>query len=80
MEVSGQLHTPASWPPGKQPPVSIGYEAGFALVLVWWRVNLITPSKNRTQVEIWNIIETKGITKLDVSQCASSPSIIIVIK
>jgi hypothetical protein len=28
MEVSGQLHAPAVLPTGKQPLVSIGYEAG----------------------------------------------------
>jgi hypothetical protein len=30
MEVSGQLHVPAALPPGKEPPVSTGYEAGWA--------------------------------------------------
>jgi hypothetical protein len=29
MEVSGQLHAPAALPPGKEPLVSIGYEAGW---------------------------------------------------
>jgi hypothetical protein len=28
MEVSGQLHYPAALPPGKDPPVPIGYEMG----------------------------------------------------
>jgi hypothetical protein len=28
-EVSGQLHAPASLPPGKEPPVHIGKEAGW---------------------------------------------------
>jgi hypothetical protein len=28
--MSGQLHTPAALPPGKQYPVPIGYEAGWA--------------------------------------------------
>jgi hypothetical protein len=27
MEVSGQLHAPASLPQGKEPPLPIGYEA-----------------------------------------------------
>jgi hypothetical protein len=29
MEVSGQLHAPAALPLGKEPPVSIGQEAGW---------------------------------------------------
>jgi hypothetical protein len=30
MEVSGQLHEPAALPPGKEPLVPIGWEAGWA--------------------------------------------------
>jgi hypothetical protein len=30
MGVSGQLHAPAALPPGKEPLVPIGYEAGWA--------------------------------------------------
>jgi hypothetical protein len=30
MEVSGQLHAPAALPPEKEPPVPLGYEAGWA--------------------------------------------------
>jgi hypothetical protein len=30
MEVSGQLHAPDDLPPGKETPVHIGYEAGWA--------------------------------------------------
>jgi hypothetical protein len=30
MEVSGQLHAPDALPPGKEPPVPIGQEAGWA--------------------------------------------------
>jgi hypothetical protein len=30
MEVSGQLHAPAALPPGKEPLVPIGWEAGWA--------------------------------------------------
>jgi hypothetical protein len=30
MEVSGQLHTPDVLPPGKEPPVPNGKEAGWA--------------------------------------------------
>jgi hypothetical protein len=39
MEVSSQLHTPTALPPGKEPPVPIGQEAGWAPGLVWtlWR-------------------------------------------
>jgi hypothetical protein len=30
LEVSGQLHAPAALSPGKEPPVPIGQEAGWA--------------------------------------------------
>jgi hypothetical protein len=37
--MSGQVHTSTSLPPGKEPQVRIGYEAGWAPQLVWtmWR-------------------------------------------
>jgi len=35
MEVSGQLHIPATLPLGKEPLVPIGEEAGCAPELVW---------------------------------------------
>jgi hypothetical protein len=38
MEVSGQLHAPAALPPGKEPLVPIGYEAGWAPEPVWMRL------------------------------------------
>jgi hypothetical protein len=39
LEVSGQLHTPAALPPGKEPPVPIREEIGWAPEPVWttWR-------------------------------------------
>jgi hypothetical protein len=37
MEVSGQLHDTAALPPGKELPVPIGYEAGWAPESVWLR-------------------------------------------
>jgi hypothetical protein len=37
MEVSGQLHAPAALPPGKEPLVPIGQEAGWAPEPVWMR-------------------------------------------
>jgi hypothetical protein len=39
MEVSGQLHASADLPPGKEPPVPIRYETGWAPDQVWttWR-------------------------------------------
>jgi hypothetical protein len=39
LEVTGQLHAPAALPPGKEPPVTIGKEAGWAPEPVWttWR-------------------------------------------
>jgi hypothetical protein len=41
LEVSGQLHAPAALPPGKEPPVPIGLETGWAPEPVWttWREN-----------------------------------------
>jgi hypothetical protein len=35
MEVSGQFHVPADLPPGKAPPESIRWEAGWAPESVW---------------------------------------------
>jgi hypothetical protein len=35
MKVSGQIHAPAALSPGKEPPVPVGYEAGWAQDLVW---------------------------------------------
>jgi hypothetical protein len=37
--MSGQLHAPAVLPPGKEPPVPIGWEFGLAPEPVWttWR-------------------------------------------
>jgi hypothetical protein len=39
LEVSGQFHAPVASPPGKEPPVPIGYEAGWAPKPAWttWR-------------------------------------------
>jgi hypothetical protein len=37
MDVSGQLHAPAALSPGKELPVSIGYEAKWAPEPVWTR-------------------------------------------
>jgi hypothetical protein len=43
--VSGHLHAPAALLPGKEPPVPIGQEAGWAPELVWtiWRKLLTLP-------------------------------------
>jgi hypothetical protein len=38
MEVSGQVHTPAGLPPGKDALVLIGWEAGLAPEPVWTRL------------------------------------------
>jgi hypothetical protein len=40
MEVSGQVHIPAALPPGKEPLVPIGQEAGWVPEPFWtrWRV------------------------------------------
>jgi hypothetical protein len=38
MEVSGQIHAPAALPPGKEPLVTTGKEAGWAPDPVWTAV------------------------------------------
>jgi hypothetical protein len=49
MEMSGELHAPASLPPGMQPPVPIVWEAGRASEPVWtlWEQFLVFTA-NRT--------------------------------
>jgi hypothetical protein len=37
MGVSGQFYAPAALPPGKEPLVLIGYEAGWTPEPVWMR-------------------------------------------
>jgi hypothetical protein len=49
MVVSGQLHTPTALPPGKEPLVPIGEEAGWAsepFWMRWWKFP--APTRNRT--------------------------------
>jgi len=51
MEVNGQLHTPASLPPGKDPSGPIRQEAGWATESVWtrWkREKFPSPAGNQT--------------------------------
>jgi hypothetical protein len=53
MEVSGQLHPPAALPPGKGPPVSIGFEDRWAPEPVWTRrlrAKSSFPAGNQTSV------------------------------
>jgi len=53
MQVSGQLHAPTALSPGKEPPVPIAQEAGWALKLVWmwWqKENIPVPVRNQTPV------------------------------
>jgi hypothetical protein len=47
---SGQLHAPTVLPPGKQPPVPIGQEAGWSSEPVWtlWRRENLPSAGNRT--------------------------------
>jgi hypothetical protein len=35
LEVSGQLHVPADLLPGKEPTVTVGWEAGWVLEAFW---------------------------------------------
>jgi hypothetical protein len=37
MKTSGQLHVPAALPPGKEPLIPIGYEAGWVPEPFWTR-------------------------------------------
>jgi hypothetical protein len=49
--VSGQLHAPVALPPGKEPLVSIGQEAGWTpepFWTRWWREKFPAPAGNRT--------------------------------
>jgi hypothetical protein len=53
MEVSDQLHAPATFPQGKQPPVPIRQEDGWAPELVltlWTRGRSLASSGNQTPV------------------------------
>jgi hypothetical protein len=53
MEVSGQIHTSAALPLGKEPAIPIGEEAGWDPESVWsWcrRVKFPTPVGNRTPI------------------------------
>jgi hypothetical protein len=50
MEVTGQLHGPAALPPGKEPLLHIGQEAGWAPQPVWtpwWGEKLLAPTETR---------------------------------
>jgi hypothetical protein len=49
--VNGQLHAPATLPPGKSPPVPIEYEAGWASESVWtqWRRERSSHAANQTR-------------------------------
>jgi hypothetical protein len=51
MEVSSQLHAPATLPPGKEPLLPIGYEAGWAsepFGTRWCREKFPAPARNGT--------------------------------
>jgi hypothetical protein len=51
MEVNGQLHALVALPPGKEPPVSIGQEAGWVpepVSTLWSRDKTHAPAGNRT--------------------------------
>jgi hypothetical protein len=51
MEMSGQFHAPAALPPGKEPRIHVGYEAGWVpepFWTRWWREKFPAPAGNRT--------------------------------
>jgi hypothetical protein len=72
MELSGQLHAPAVLSPGKQPPVPIGQENGWAPVPVWtlWGKTLPLPG-----IEPWSSRDSSvGIALgYDLESCSSLP-------
>jgi hypothetical protein len=50
-EASGQIHASAALPPGKEPPLYIGYEAGWApepVCTLWRRKKSLAPAWNQT--------------------------------
>jgi hypothetical protein len=47
VEVCGHLHAPAALPPGREPLVPIGWEAGWAPEPFWTRVKRNIPSPRR---------------------------------
>jgi hypothetical protein len=51
MQVNGQIHFPAALPPGKEPLVSIAYEAGWA------------PESGLDAVEKWKILPLPEIER-----------------
>jgi hypothetical protein len=52
MNGNGQLHAQAALPPGEEPPVTIGQEAGWAQEPVWtlWRREKSCSAGNRRPV------------------------------
>jgi hypothetical protein len=51
MDVSGQLHVPSAFHPKKEPPVPIGYEAGWApeaVMTLWGKEKSLVLTGNRT--------------------------------
>jgi hypothetical protein len=62
MEVSGQLHAPAAFPPGKEPLVPSGEEAGWApepFWTRWFREKFPAPAGNRTPIVQPSAIHTE---------------------
>jgi hypothetical protein len=62
MDVSGQLHDPAALPPGKDPLVPTGQEAGWApepFWTRWFREKFRVPAGNRTP-EPWTLEKEGG--------------------
>jgi len=63
MEVSGELHAPAALPPGKEPPFTMGEEAGYIPEPVrrrWRREEIY----HRIVLSLWNVTFLMNIRSL----------------
>jgi hypothetical protein len=64
LEVTGQFYTPTAFPPGKEPSVTIGEEAGCAPESVWtlWKRETLVPVGNLENV----IFQSQIITQINL--------------
>jgi len=53
MDMSDQFHAPTALPPGKEPPVPIGWDSGWdpgSVLTRWWRKEIPAPVRKRKLV------------------------------
>jgi hypothetical protein len=69
MEVSGQFHDPAALPQGKEPPIPVGYEAGWAPEPVWtlWNTEKSCPYPGIEPRLAYNTNKYRNKTRIAVS-------------